>query len=104
MGVTASTSTAPARPASTAAAPVTGAKAAHHGAAEHSVRVTHTPAGHVKVSPNGKTTPITTHVVESPPVAHNSLATEIQNFAVSWEPVVAILFFVALVVLMWRTL
>ncbi len=43
----------------------------------------------------------TTTVVE--PV-HNSLTTEIQNFATNWEPVVAILFFVALIAVMWRTL
>jgi cell division protease FtsH len=35
---------------------------------------------------------------------HTSFAQEIQNFAVSWEPVVAIVFFVALILLMWRTL
>jgi cell division protease FtsH len=39
-----------------------------------------------------------------PPVAQSSLATEIQNFALAWEPVVAILFFCALIFLMWRTL
>jgi cell division protease FtsH len=39
-----------------------------------------------------------------PPVAQTSLATEIQNFALSWEPVVAVLFFFALIFLMWRTL
>jgi cell division protease FtsH len=38
------------------------------------------------------------------PVAETSLAQEIQNFALAWEPVVAILFFVALIFLMWRTL
>jgi cell division protease FtsH len=53
-----------------------------------------TPAAHI--------TPV--HIVESQPSSHTSLTTEIQNFAVSWEPVVAILFFVALIGLMWRTL
>jgi cell division protease FtsH len=33
-----------------------------------------------------------------------SVAGEIQNFAMQWEPVVAILFFAALILLMWRTL
>jgi cell division protease FtsH len=42
--------------------------------------------------------------IPAPPVAHTSLVQEIQNFAFSWEPVAAILFFGALVFLMWRTL
>jgi cell division protease FtsH len=42
--------------------------------------------------------------IPTTPVAHASLAQEIQNFAFSWEPVVAILFFAALIFLMWRTL
>jgi cell division protease FtsH len=33
-----------------------------------------------------------------------SIAGEIQNFALQWEPVIAIVFFTALVFLMWRTL
>jgi cell division protease FtsH len=33
-----------------------------------------------------------------------SITGEIQNFALQWEPVMAILFFTALIVLMWRTL
>ena len=40
----------------------------------------------------------------APPAVHTSLSQDIQNFALSWEPVVAILFFGALVFLMWRTL
>jgi cell division protease FtsH len=47
--------------------------------------------------------PPTTTTVE-PPAVHNSLTTEIQNFATNWEPVVAILFFAALIAVMWRTL
>jgi cell division protease FtsH len=44
--------------------------------------------------------------VKEPTVAasHASIVTEIQNWAVQWEPVVAIIFFAALVALMWRTL
>jgi cell division protease FtsH len=42
--------------------------------------------------------------VTAPPAPHESLTQQIQNFAVNWEPVVAILFFGALVFLMWRTL
>jgi cell division protease FtsH len=35
---------------------------------------------------------------------HTSFAQEVQNFAYSWEPVIAIVFFCALIFLMWRTL
>ncbi len=57
-------------------------------------------AGTVTVRPAVTQKPVTTHVTEP----STSVSTEIQNFAVSWEPVVAILFFVALIGLMWRTL
>ena len=46
----------------------------------------------------------TTTTVVPPPAVHNSLATEIQNFAASWQPVVGFVFFAALILLMWRTL
>ncbi len=41
-----------------------------------------------------------------PPVAgpHVSFAQEVQNFALNWEPVIAILFFTALIFMMWRML
>jgi cell division protease FtsH len=45
-----------------------------------------------------KVTP--THVAQ----AHTSITTEIQNFAYNWEPVLMILFFGAIVFVMWRTL
>src|SRR5271165_4462903 len=35
---------------------------------------------------------------------HAAVAQEIQNFAVNWEPVIAILFFTALIFMMWRML
>src|SRR5271166_2370341 len=35
---------------------------------------------------------------------HASIAQEIQNFALNWEPVVGIIFFVALLAMLWRTL
>ncbi len=57
-----------------------------HAAAQHRTPV-HTPA--VAVQPAGSKT---------------SFAQEIQNFALAWEPVIAILFFVSLIGLMWRTL
>ncbi len=47
-------------------------------------------------------------IVTTPPVQvavpHASIAQEIQNFAVNWEPVIAILFFTALIFMMWRML
>jgi cell division protease FtsH len=43
-------------------------------------------------------------VVPVSSVPQQSFATEVQNFALSWEPVIAILFFTALIFLMWRTL
>jgi cell division protease FtsH len=36
------------------------------------------------------------------PAVHTSLVSEIQNWAVQWQPVVAILFFVALIFVFWR--
>jgi cell division protease FtsH len=48
--------------------------------------------------------PSTVHTVSTVSEPHTSIAQDIQNFAVSWEPVVAIVFFVALILLMWRTL
>jgi len=42
--------------------------------------------------------------VTPPPVPHETIAQEIQNWAVNWEPVIAILFFSALVFMMWRML
>jgi cell division protease FtsH len=48
------------------------------------------------------------HIAAAPPVQssvpHASITQEIQNWAVQWEPVIAIVFFTALILLMWRTL
>src|SRR6202035_3447910 len=45
---------------------------------------------------------IVSHTVA--PVPQASITQEIQNWALQWEPVIAILFFTALILLMWRTL
>src|SRR5271165_1282107 len=45
-----------------------------------------------------------TVVVPAVPAVQQSFAQEVQNFALNWEPVIAILFFTALIFLMWRTL
>ena len=44
------------------------------------------------------------HVVPAAAAPQVSFAQEVQNFALNWEPVIAILFFTALIFLMWRTL
>jgi cell division protease FtsH len=64
-----------------------------------------TKAERVALAKAAKSTPratTTTTTVVQPP--SESLATKVQNFATNWEPVVAILFFVALIAVMWRTL
>ncbi len=38
------------------------------------------------------------------PAVHTSITQDIQNFATEWEPVVGILFFVAIIFILWRTL
>src|SRR5450759_200176 len=45
------------------------------------------------------------HAAPAPPaVSHASLAQEIQNFAYNWQPVIFILFFGAILFVLWRTL
>ncbi|MCW3024948.1 MAG: hflB [Solirubrobacterales bacterium] len=46
---------------------------------------------------------VVSHVVP-PGVPQASITQEIQNWALQWEPVIAIVFFTALILLMWRTL
>jgi cell division protease FtsH len=48
--------------------------------------------------------PAVVHTVTSVPAAHASFAQEVQNWALNWEPVIAILFFTALIFMMWRML
>ena len=79
---------------------------AGHTAATHSTAATHA-AGHATVTHAAATKAVVaTHAVvhTTPPAPQTSLTTEIQNWAFQWEPVIAILFFVALIFLMWRTL
>jgi cell division protease FtsH len=47
---------------------------------------------------------VTVHETVSAPAAQTSFAQELQTWAINWEPVVAILFFVAIIVVMWRML
>src|SRR5436305_1183815 len=76
----------------------------------------HAPAGRLTAalasyqhsSGAGRAAPIHLTPVHITPVqissAHNSLLQEIQQFAYNWSPVVMIVFFTALIFLMWRTL
>ena len=51
------------------------------------------------------THPVVTHsVVHLPAAPGLSFAQEVQNWALNWEPVFGILFFVAIIVVMWRML
>jgi cell division protease FtsH len=61
----------------------------------------HTVAGHTAIAHV-----VAAHAAVVPPVAvpGPSFSQEIQNFALNWEPVIAILFFSALVFMMWRML
>jgi cell division protease FtsH len=90
----------------THAAPAATHAAAVHAAATHATgqalgsdaaaraAVLHAAAAHAVVT---HATPIAT-------VPQQSFAQEVQNFALNWEPVIAIVFFMALIFLMWRTL
>ena len=64
--------------------------------------VTHPALTHAAV--HHRTPAQTPAVAVAPAGSKTSFAQEIQNFALAWEPVIAILFFVSLIGLMWRTL
>ncbi len=59
---------------------------------------------HAAVSHAATRTPTVTTVHMHAAEAHVSIAHEIQEFALSWEPVLLIVFFVAIIVVLWRTL
>jgi cell division protease FtsH len=87
----------PARPAS---AP----SGATHAAGTHAA-VTHGAAPHAALvhASTVRASTVRAVPIQSAPV-HTSFAQEIQNFAYQWEPVFAILFFSALIFILWRTL
>src|SRR5471030_2269940 len=68
---------------------------ATHAAIAHAA-VTHAAAAHAHV--------VTKVVPPAPPAVHTSLAQDLQTWALNWEPVVAILFFVVIIAVMWRML
>src|SRR5438309_11884787 len=76
-----------------------GAASATHGSAQprHSGAGTGQP-------PAAKRTLVQSVPVKPAPAPHTSFVQEIQNFAYNWSPVVMIVFFTALIFLMWRTL
>jgi cell division protease FtsH len=72
------------------------AAAGSHPLASHPL-ATHAALAHAHVA--SKVTPVT-----APPAVHTSFVQNLQNWAVNWEPVVAILFFAVIIVVMWRML
>jgi cell division protease FtsH len=64
----------------------------------------HTASGHAGAHAPVTHTPTVTTVPVHAAEAHVSLAQEIQNFALSWEPVLMIVFFTVIIFVLWRTL
>ncbi len=57
------------------------------------------------VASHAVTHPLVTHsIVQQPAVPAESFTQELQGWALNWEPVFGILFFVAIIVVMWRML
>ncbi len=97
--------TTPSGTASTATTPAAGSIAhagsttpAGHAAHTHPLAA-HAALVHVHAHAVTKVVPIA-----APPVAHTSFVQNLQNAALNWEPVVAILFFVVIIAVMWRML
>jgi cell division protease FtsH len=84
-----------------AAQPTVGAPAPSPPAAGHAAAHAHAPAAHAVVAAPAVAH---THTVVHPAVVHTSFAQEIQNWAYNWQPVLMILFFTALLYVLWRTL
>jgi cell division protease FtsH len=85
-------------PARTAQAAPQGTHALSSGQAAHPV-IAHAAVAHALIAH-----PAATHVVPVAAAPQESFAQQVQNFALNWEPVIAIVFFMALIFLMWRTL
>jgi cell division protease FtsH len=75
------------------------AAASAHTAAGHKAAV----AGHTAATHAASKAAAVVHTAP-PAVSHISFAQEVQNFAYNWEPVAGILFFVAIILVMWRML
>ena len=76
---------------------LTAAQAAH--AARAHPLATHAALAHAHAHAATKVVP-----VAPPPAVHTSFTQNLQTWAVNWEPVIAILFFVVIIVVMWRML
>jgi cell division protease FtsH len=105
-------------PAASAAAP-SGGSAPAAGSTSTSSTSTHTPAAAAAHAHPLAAHALATHAalvhahahavtkvapVAAPPVVHTSFVQNLQNQAVNWEPVIAILFFVVIIAVMWRML
>ncbi|MBA3808369.1 MAG: ATP-dependent zinc metalloprotease FtsH [Solirubrobacterales bacterium] len=82
-----------------------GASQATHAAATHAT-VTHTAASDAAAKAAAKAAAIHANVVSVPAAStpHTSFATEVQNWALNWQPVLMIVFFGAILFVLWRTL
>jgi cell division protease FtsH len=69
---------------------------------EHPLSSHLTPAHAALVHAHAKAATAITPI--QPPAPHTSFVQNLQNWAVNWEPVVAILFFAVIIVVMWRML
>jgi cell division protease FtsH len=76
---------------------------AHQATAQHAVAhplLAHAVVAHAAVHAVAHPQSVST----VPPPPHVSFAQQLQNWALNWEPVIAILFFTALIFMMWRML
>jgi cell division protease FtsH len=88
----------------TAAAHPAGTSAAHTAPGHKAGTSAHAAAGHTATTHAASKVAAVVHTVPPPAVSHISFAQEVQNFAYNWEPVVGILFFVAIIFVMSRML
>jgi cell division protease FtsH len=86
-----------------AASKPVGKPGAHTAAAHKAAAGAHGVSGHAAATHVASKAAAVVHTVP-PAVPHISFAQEVQNFAYNWEPVIGILFFVAIVFVMWRML
>ena len=84
----------------------TAAGQAHHASLAASAHTTAASAATKAALNHAVAARIPVHIHEPilPPAIHTSFAQEVQNQALNWEPVIAILFFTAIIIVMWRML
>src|SRR5271156_5991974 len=87
------------------AAPASGSAGASDGAGHAGkAPAAHVGAFHAAAPHAGAGARTVTAVHVHTTAAHTSLAHQIQEFALSWEPVLLIVFFLAIIIVLWRTL